>query len=160
MQLLLERSQVPCINSLEPGLLRKKRAADYGGILGGPRGCTALSFPCCSLPVCNHSLPVAPETGQAPVGASAPEGQRLGVPPAPQPPTAPSPSRRLCVSETSAASSLRTPSCHQGRWIRAAPSPPGAAQREHGAAQHIWSSWKGRASAGFRAFPAGCGWSA
>lgn len=46
------------------------------------------------LPACLHSLPAAPKILQAPVGASAPEGQHLGVPPAPQPPTAPSPSRQ------------------------------------------------------------------
>lgn len=28
-------------------------------------------------------------------------------------------------------SSLRTPSCHEGRWMRAAPSPPGAAVGQH-----------------------------
>lgn len=71
------------------------------GFWGGPCGCTPLAFLCCSLPVCNYSLPAAPKMHQAPVGASAPEGQHLGAPPAPQPPTVPSPSCRLCVSETS-----------------------------------------------------------
>lgn len=74
---------MPCINSLESGLLRQKRGENSEGISGGPCGCTPLPFPCCSLPVCNHCWPAAPKIHQAPVGASAPEGQHLGVPPAP-----------------------------------------------------------------------------
>lgn len=56
-----------------------------------------------------YSFPAAPKILQAPVGASAPEGQHLGVPPAPQPPTAPLPWRRLCISQTSLRGSLALP---------------------------------------------------
>lgn len=87
---------MPCINSLEPALLRQKCRDDNEHSLGGSVWVHAFGLPVL-LPAC----PAAPKIHQAPVGASAVEGQHLGVPPAPQPPTVPSASHRLCVSQTS-----------------------------------------------------------
>lgn len=61
------------------------------------------------LPVSNRALPAAPKIPQAPVGASARQGQHLGVPLAPQPPTVPSPWCWLRVTETSLGASLALP---------------------------------------------------
>lgn len=36
---------MPCINSLEPGLLRRKRGEDYEGILGGSTWVHAFGLP-------------------------------------------------------------------------------------------------------------------
>lgn len=154
---------MPCVNSLESGLLQKEHRDDYEGILGGVHVVVRLwpsrAAPCLSAIL----LPCSSKNTPGSRGSLCSRGSALG--------SAPSSSTSHRAFALASAlhqpnlparelgSSFRTPSCHEGRWIRAAPSPPGAAQGERGAAQHIWSSWKGRASTGFHA-PAGCGWSA
>lgn len=117
--------------------------------------------------------PAAPKIHPAPMGASAPEGQRfvfVGVSPIPQPPTVPSPLVH-CACFASAKPPFEcvwlffktsfSIQCY-GRWMTAALSPAGAARRVRGAsAAHLVLSAAGRdwLGAGFHG-PAGCGWSA